>query len=205
MYLFLGVLLIVLGIFCIIMGVSKRAHDPTTATISGFLLLAIGLIILLAILLEGNKSVLYGAGFLVAAVLCFALDVGRSSRMSKCVQPCEGEFCGVINYETLGLLLNRPTGKTAKYSRFFHVDSAVFRYWVQGEEQKQSALDYRFRLFWQNSRFLHQYKQGQKYTIYIDPSNPTYFVTAQKRFQVGLLSIIGVVLAGLALVFFFLI
>lgn len=201
MYLFLGVLLAGLGVFCIVMGVNKRAHDPIAAMIGGFFVAVIGLLVLLSVLSDVNESVLYGAGFLAAAVLCFALDIARSLRMGRCVQPCEGEFCGVINYEALGRSLNRPAGECGKYSRFFHVDSAVFRYWAQGEERQLSALDYRFRLFCQTSRFLRQYQQGQRYTIYIDPGKPTNFVTAQKRFQMSILSVIGAVLAGLALVF----
>ena len=201
MYLFLGVLLVGLGVFCIVMGVSKRAYDPTIAILGGFFTIAIGLIVLFSVLFKENESLLYGSGLLVAAVLCFTLDAARNLRMSKCVQPCEGEFCGVTNYETMGLLFSRSTGKTAKYSRFFHVDSAAFRYRAQGEEWRQSALDYRFRLFFQTSRFLRQYKQGQKYTIYIDPVRPANFVTVQKRFQAGLLSAIGVMLTVLALIF----
>ena len=201
MYLFLGILLVGLGVFCFVMVVSKRAHDPAIAVIGGFLVTALGVILLLSVFLKENESLMYGSGFLVFAVLCFALDIMRNLHMRRCVQPCEGEFCGVINCEALGILLNRPFGKAARYSRFFHVDSAVFRYWVQGEERLQSVLDYRFRLFFQTSRFLRQYEEGKKYTIYIDPDNPASLVTAPKRFQAGLLSLIGVLSVILAFAF----
>ncbi len=88
--------------------------------IHGFLAITIELTILLSVLFAENESFLYGAGFLVAAVLCFKLDVARNLRMGRCVcSHARGSFCGVINYETLGLLLNRSIGKEAKYSCFF--------------------------------------------------------------------------------------
>lgn len=104
----------------------------------------IRLLVLLSVLSDVNESVLYGAGFLAAAVLCFALDIARSLRMGRCVQPCEGEFCGVINYEALGRSLNRPAGESGKYSRFFHVDSAVFRYWAQEDGSQRWTTAFAF-------------------------------------------------------------
>ena len=195
-----GALMVSVGIFCMIMGWSRRAHSPRVATASGVLLLVLGALVISAEQFGFRDSLFYGGFFLILAVLFLMLEITNRQRLKRCVQPCQGVFRGVINYDTLGNPQNRTLRQAATKFLFVHVDSAVFRYCVQGQEQEQAALDYRIRTCFQTSSFLKQYQQGGVYTIYLDPNRPLNFVTGSKEFRMSLLGIIALVCAVLAAV-----
>ena len=195
-----GALLISVGIFCVAMGRSRRAHSPREATVSGVLLLVLGAFVASAERFGFRDGLFYGGFFLIMALLCLTLDIARRQRLRRCVQPCEAVFCGVINYDTIGNPGNQSLRQVATKLLFVHVDSAVFRYCVQDQQQERAALDYRIRTCLQTSSFLKQYQKEHVYTIYVDPNQPQNFVTSPKWFRFSLLGLIAVVCAVLAAV-----
>ena len=195
-----GALMVSVGMFCVIMGWSRRAHNPRVATVSGVLLLVLGAFVISAEWFGFQDGLFYGGACLILAVLFLMLDITKQQRMKRCVQPCQAIFCGVINYDTIGHPSNQSARQLATKFLFVHVDCAVFRYRVQDQEQEQAAIDYRIRTCLQTSSFLKQYQQGGEYTIYLDPNRPQNFVTARKGFRLTLLNVMALVCAVLAVV-----
>ena len=195
-----GALMASVGVFCVIMGWSRRAHNPRTATISGMLLLVLGAFVFSAERFGFQDGLFYGGFFLILAFLLLALELTKRQKLKRCVQPCQAVFCGLINYDTIGNPKNRALRQATAKLLFFHVDSAVFRYSVQGQEQQLAALDYRLRTCLQKSSFLKEYEVGGEYTIYLDPEHPLNFVTSSKGFRFGMLGISGLVCGVLAAV-----
>ena len=195
-----GALMISLGVICIIMSWRRRAHNSRVTMISGVLLLTMGALVTCAEIFDHLGGVFYGGFFLILAMECLVLELTRQKSLKRCAQPCQAVFCGVINYDVIGSPRNKSLRKAAAKFRFFHVDSPVFRYCVEGQTLERAALDYRIRTCLQPSSFLKEYREGGGYTIYLDPNQPLDFVTSAKGARFGLLGMIALACGILAAV-----
>ena len=72
-----GALMVSVGMFCVIMGWSRRAHNPRVATVSGVLLLVLGAFVISAEWFGFQDGLFYGGACLILAVLFLMLDITK--------------------------------------------------------------------------------------------------------------------------------
>ena len=174
-----GMILIVCGLVCVILGLTRRAHAPLASVLCGLLLLVSGGLMWLIPRLDISPENFTRLEFLLAGSALLAVDLVNDYKRLKCTVPCEGEFQDIATY---GL---RKSGLC--------YGSAVFCYHVEDVSYQQSSLDKRFWLGFLKSPFLKKFTVGERYTIYLNPNTPRHFALS-RRPRFGILSVCGVAL-----------
>ncbi len=174
-----GIILIVCGLVCIILGLTRRAHAPLTSFFYGLLLLLGGGLMWLVPRINIPQQTLTRLSFLLIGIVFLSIDMINNYKRLKCTVPCQGEFLEVFTY-----------GR--KYTGLSY-GSAVFRYLVDGISYQQISLDKRFWLGFLESPFLKKFTVGEHYDIYLNPENPRRF-TLSRRPHFGLFSFSGGIL-----------
>ena len=174
-----GVILMLCGAVCIILGLTRRAHAPRVSLLSGLLLLLGGGLMWLLPRLNLSAAALTRLSFLLVGIAFVSVDLVNADRRRQCTLPWQGEFWDVTTYGT------RKSGLS--------YGSAVFRYRVDGVSYQQPSLDKRFWPGFLDSPFLKRYTRGESCTIYLNPKNPRRFALS-RRLRLGCFSVCGAVL-----------
>ena len=174
-----GMILIVCGLVCVILGLTRRAHAPLVSVLCGLLLLVSGGLMWLIPRLDISPENFTRLEFLLAGSALLAVDLVNDYKRLKCTVPLQGEFLEITTYGT------RKSG--------LMYGAAVFSYQVDGVSYQQASLDKRFWLGFLNPPFLKKYTPGSYYDIYLNPGNPRRFALS-RRPHFGLFSCCGAVL-----------
>ena len=174
-----GILLVVCGLICVLMGLTRRAYAPRVSFLCGLLLLLCGGLMWLVPRLHIPSQSLTRIEFLLVGIALLSVDLVNWYKRLKCTVPCQGEFLDITTYG------RRRSGLSC--------GSAVFRYQVAGVSYQQASLEKRFWLGFLDSPFLKKYTAGECYTIYLNPNTPRHFALS-RRPRFGILSVCGVAL-----------
>ena len=177
-----GIFLVVCGLVCVFLGLTRRAYAPLISLICGILLLLCGGAMWLLPRLDLSEQTLTRLSFLLVGIALLSVDLVNYYKRLKCSVPCEGEFQDIATY---GL---RKSGLC--------YGSAVFCYHVEDVSYQQSSLDKRFWLGFLKSPFLKKFTVGERYTLYLNPNNPRRFALSRQPhfgilFFCGLLLLVG--------------
>ena len=180
-----GIILMVCGLLCIILGVTRRAHAPKVSSLCGLLLLLCGGLMWLLPRIHIPSQLSTRLSFLLVGIALLSADLVNWYKRLKCTVPWQGEFLDITTYGRRGSGLS--------------CGSAVFRYLVEGVSYQRASLDRRFWLGFLTSPFLKRFTAGDRCAIYLNPGDPRRFALS-RRPHFGLLSICGAaLLAGVFL------
>ncbi len=175
----LGILLVVCGLVCILLALTRRAYSPKASFFYGILMLIFGGLMWLLPRLSINREFLSRLGLLLGGVVLVSIDLVNYYKRLKCTVPWQGEFQEVSTYG------RRKSGLS--------YGAAIFHYWVDGVSYQQASLDKRCWPGFLTSPFLKKFTAGNYYSIYLDPGNPRNFALS-KRFHFGLFSFAGLIM-----------
>lgn len=107
-----------------------------------------------------------GAGVLI-------LDVVFSFLSDKCTDPTPAEY--VVNKKTGLLASNKESG-------FFVLSQPEFKYVYKNKKYRGRSSNFFMKVFASKGSSIVPFKQGEKYMIYVNPSEPKKFVTDGEQF-----------------------
>lgn len=174
-----GMILMICGALCVILGVTRRAYAPRVSLLWGILLLLCGGALWLLPQLDLSSQFLTRLSFLSVGATFLAADLVYYFKRRKCTVPCQGAFLDTAVYGRKG------TG--------LQYGAAVFRYQADGVSYDQASLDKRFWLGFLTSPFSKTFKEGDHCTIYLNPNNPRRFAIS-RRPRLGLFTICAIFL-----------
>lgn len=134
-----GMILMICGALCVILGVTRRAYAPRVSLLWGILLLLCGGALWLLPQLDLSSQFLTRLSFLSVGATFLAADLVNYFKRRKCTVPCQGAFLDTAVYGRKG------TG--------LQYGAAVFRYQADGVSYDQASLDKRFWLGFLTSPF----------------------------------------------------
>ena len=174
-----GIILMVCGLLCVILGLTRRAHTPKVSFLCGILLLLCGGLMWLLPRIHIPSQLSTRLSFLLVGIALLSADLVNWYKRLKCTVPWQGEFRDITIYG------RKRSGLSC--------GSAVFRYLVDGASYQQASLDRRFWLGFRTSPFLKRFTAGDRCAIYLNPGDPRRFALS-RRPHFGLLSICGAAL-----------
>ena len=93
-----GIILMVCGLLCIILGVTRRAHAPKVSSLCGLLLLLCGGLMWLLPRIHIPSQSLTRIEFLLVGIALLSVDLVNWYKRLKCTVPCQGEFLDITTY-----------------------------------------------------------------------------------------------------------
>lgn len=174
-----GIILVMCGIVCVILGLTRRAHAPMLSLIFGLIMLLCGSLMWLIPRLDIPEYVMTKLTFLLAGATFLSFDLVNYFKRLKCTVPWRGEYRDINTYG------RRNSGLVC--------GSAVFSYIVDGALYERASLDKRFWLGFMDSPFQKRFTEGDRYDIYLNPQNPSR-IALSRRPHFGLFSYCGVLL-----------
>ena len=127
-----GIILMVCGLLCVILGLTRRAHAPKVSFLCGILLLLCGGLMWLLPRIHIPSQLSTRLSFLLVGIALLSADLVNWYKRLKCTVPWQGEFLDITTYGRRGSGLS--------------CGSAVFRYLVEGVSYQRASLDRRFWL-----------------------------------------------------------
>ena len=149
--------------------------------------------------METVLNILYIVSLLVmvAGAGVLILDVVFSFLSDKCTEPITAEY--VVNKKTGLLASNKESG-------FFVLSQPEFRYVYKNRKYRGRSANFFMKVFASEGSSIVPFEQGNKYMIYVNPSEPKKFVTDGEQFfnpfrVIGLVLVVVGVLLWMAITY----